>query len=187
MSLKPLINNQSLIIDDHKWGAREEKNWDKSSNDIHIDKKTKYPIDGKLQEVRIKIPINSDKEISVQVKKNKLGNVPRKLKKEINDAFEDKQTRDAFIRELLPILENFSSNLDSVEKAIRVLDRISKHFDLEWSTQTIENHLKGALIELTQVYIDSDNKQYYISLDRNKIKISDVDKWTRQRKNIRRK
>lgn len=187
MSLKPLIQNQSLIIDDHKWGAREEKNWDESSSDIHIDKKTKYPIDGKKQEVRIKIPINSDNEISVQAKRNQLDDVPRKLKKEINNAFEDKQTRDEFIRELIPILENFRSNLDSVEKAIDVLDRLSKHFDLEWSTQTIENHLRGALIELTQVYTDEDNKQYYITLDRKKIKISDVDRWTRQRKNIRRK
>lgn len=59
MSLKPLIHNQSLIIDDHKWGAKEEKNWDKSSTDVHIDKKTKYPIGGKKQDVRILIPINS--------------------------------------------------------------------------------------------------------------------------------
>ena len=145
MSLKPLIQNQSLIIDDHKWGAGEEKNWDKSSNDIHIDKKTKYPINGKRQEVRIKIPINSDNEISVQAKRNKLDDVPRRLKKEINDAFEDKETRDAFIRELIPILENFSSNLDSVEKAIGVLDRLSKHFDLGWSSQTIEKPLKGCV------------------------------------------
>lgn len=187
MSLKPLINNQSLIIDDHKWGAKEEKNWDKSSNDIHIDKKTKYSIDGKKQEVRIKIPINTNREITISAKRSKISEVPRKLRKEINNAFENKKIRESFILDLIPILENFNSNLDSVEKATEVLNRISKHFDLEWSSQTIKNHLKGALIEFTQIYLDEDNKQYYITLDRKRIKISDVDSWTRQRKNIIRK
>ncbi|MFY7671885.1 hypothetical protein ACOSP6_12430 [Tenacibaculum sp. MEBiC06402] len=186
MSLKPLINNQSLIIDDHKWGAREEKDWDKNSSDIHIDKTTKFPIDGKKQDVRIKIPINSDRRITISSKRSKISEVPKKLRKEINDAFENKKTRDSFIKDLIPILENFSSNLDSVERAKEVLNRISKHFDLDWSTQTIENYIDGALFELTQVYLDNDKKQYYITLNKKKIKISDVDRWIRQRKNIRR-
>lgn len=186
MSLRPLINNQSLIIDDHKWGAKEEKNWDKSSTDVHIDKKTKYPIDGKKQDVRIRIPINSDRNISVEIKRDKNSEVPSRLRKEIIEAFENKKKRDAFIKELIPILENFSSNLDSLEKAESVLKRISKHFDLDWTSQKIENYIRGSLLELTQVYEDENRKQYYITLDRNKIKISDVDRWTRQRKNIRR-
>lgn len=186
MSLKPLIQNQSLIIDDHNWGTREEKDWDKSSRDIHIDKKTKkYKIEGKRQEVRIKIPINSDKNISLDNKANKRAEVPQKLIEEIAEAFENKKIRDAFIRELIPILENFKSNLDSIDKAKSVLNRISRHFDLEWDSQTIENHINGSLIELTQVYVDNESKQYYISLNENRIKISDVDKWTRQSKNIK--
>jgi len=186
MSLRPLVNNQSLIIDDHKWGAREEKNWDENSTDVHIDKKTKYPISGKKQDVRIRIPINSDKNITVEIKKDRNSEVPNRLRREIIKAFEDKKKRDAFIKELIPILENFSSNLDSLEKAESVLKRISKHFDLDWTSQKIENYIRGSLLELTQVYEDENRKQYYITLDRNKIKISDVDRWTRQRKNIRR-
>ena len=186
MSLRPLINNQSLIIDDHKWGAKEEKDWDKSSTDVHIDKKTKYPIDGKKQDIRIRIPINSERDISVEVKKDRISEVPNRLRKEIIKAFENKKIRDAFIKELIPILENFSSNLDSLEKAESVLRRISRHFDLDWTSQKIENQIRGSLLELTQVYEDENRKQYYITLDRNKIKISDVDRWTRQRKNIRR-
>ncbi|WP_442845673.1 hypothetical protein [Leeuwenhoekiella sp. H156] len=54
------------------------------------------------------------------------------------------------------------------------------------TTQKIENHIRGALLEFTQIYEDDDRKQYYITLDKSKIKISDVDRWTRQRKNIRR-
>lgn len=186
MSLKPLIKNQSIIIDDHNWGAREIKNWDNSSSDIHIDKKTKYPIDGVKQNVRIRIPINTEREISVEIKKGKNNEVPNKLRREIIKAFEDKKVRDKFIKDLIPILDNFSSSLDSVEKAESVLRRLSKHFGLKWTTQKIENHIRGALLEYTQVYEDDDRNQYYITIDKSKIKISDVDRWTRQRKNIRR-
>lgn len=186
MSLKPLIENQSLTIDDHKWGAKEEKKWDEISSDIHIDKKTKYPIGGKKQDVRIRIPINSERKISVEIKKDRSAEVPNKLRKEIIEAFEDKNKRDAFIKELIPILENFSSNMDSLEKAENVLKRISKHFDLEWTSQKIENYIKGSLLELTQIYEDENRKQYYLTIDKRRIKISDVDRWTRQRKNIRR-
>ena len=184
MSLKPLINNQSLIIDDHKWGAREEKNWDRKSIDIHIDKKTKYPIKGKKQEVRIKIPINTEREISIVAKNKKIKEIPSKLIREIKKALEDKPKREAFVRDLIPILENFNSILSSIEKAREVLDRIVKHFDLKWTGQEIENILKEALIEYIRIYEDESGTQYYIELDNRKIKISNVDHWIRSKYKI---
>ena len=60
MALKELINEQTVIIDDHKRGSREAKNWDDQSRDIHIDKTTNFPLDGKIQKLKIRIPINSD-------------------------------------------------------------------------------------------------------------------------------
>ena len=47
MSLKSLIENQSIKIDDHKWGNREIKDWDNKQFEVHIDKTTFYPINGK--------------------------------------------------------------------------------------------------------------------------------------------
>jgi len=175
MSLKPLIQNQTLIIDDHKRGAREEKNWDNKKYDVHIDKKTKYSIDGKKQEVRIKIPINSDKKIEIYNAKNKKHKIPRRLEKEIIEAFSKKEIRSAFIKDIVKVLDNFSSNLDSIEKARETLERIAKHFGLKWSGQEIDNFLKDALIELICIYSDVDGEQYYIKLDKHKIRISSVD------------
>jgi len=185
MSLKQLIQNQTIIIDDHKWGTREEKNWDKKDSDIHIDKRTKYPVNGKKQEIRIKIPINSEKEIKVTTKGKRNVDIPKKLEKEIRKALSNKKKRTAFIRDLIPILKNFKSNLDSVEKARETLDRIAKHFDLDWTGQEIENFLKESLIEYIQIYRDANGEQYYIQLDKQKIKISNVDDWFRDKYKIK--
>ena len=69
MRLRSLIKNQVLSIDDHKWGCQEEKKWDFKHCDIHVDKRTNFPINGKIREVQIKIPINSNRPIGI---KNKL-------------------------------------------------------------------------------------------------------------------
>ena len=48
MRLRSLIKNQVLSIDDHKWGCQEEKKWDFKHCDIHVDKRTNFPINGKI-------------------------------------------------------------------------------------------------------------------------------------------
>ena len=71
MSLQALLNNQTIEIDDHKRGAREIKNWDDPSIDIHIEKTTKYKIKGVLQDIIIKISINNQRPIVTFCSKNK--------------------------------------------------------------------------------------------------------------------
>lgn len=51
MALNGLIKKQTIIIDDHKRGSQEVKNWDDPSSDIHIDKTTNFPLDGKRQKL----------------------------------------------------------------------------------------------------------------------------------------
>ena len=46
MSIKKLIDNQTIIIDDHKRGSGEIKNWYDLANDVHIDKLTNFRIEG---------------------------------------------------------------------------------------------------------------------------------------------
>lgn len=185
MSLKPLINRQSIIIDDHRRGAREINNWDDPSADIHIEKLTKTKFEGKYQNLKIRIPINSERKISIQSKHSKMDVIPSSLLKEIRKAFSNKKKRNDFIVDLITILKNFESNLDSIEKARAVMKRISKHFELEWTDQIITNHFNDALNEITQVFIDDKKKQYYITINRKRIKISDVDSWTRSRLGIK--
>ena len=148
MALKELINEQTVIIDDHKRGIREVKNWDDQSSDIHIDKTTNFPLDGKIQKLKIRIPINSDWPIKIENEKGKKVNeIPGKLRKEINRALEDKKIRNSFISEVVNVLDNFNTALSNEDRAKTVLTRISKHFGLEWPTETIPKYANDILIE----------------------------------------
>ena len=166
------------MIDDHHWGVGEEKNWNDESKDIHIDKKTQYKIDGKIQEVRIRLPINSDRELSIEVKTNGVKKVPRKLKKEIKKAFKDTKIRNTFIRDLRHILENFSSILNNHEKIKDTMDRLSRHFELEWTKQEITTYIDDVIEKrgsIERIYTDNENNPYYFLINRQKIQISDID------------
>jgi hypothetical protein len=66
MSLRKLIEGQKIIIDDHKRGSGEIKDWDNPANDIHIDKTTNFKVDGTRQALRIRVPINSERPIKIQ-------------------------------------------------------------------------------------------------------------------------
>ena len=172
MALKNLIKNQTIRIDDHKRGCREIKEWDTSS-DIHLDKTTNFPLNGKIQKVRIKIPINSDQPIKIVAKKEQknIEVIPNNLLKEIKEALEDKEIRDRFILDVMDVLNNFDTALSNEERAKSVLTRISKHFDLNWPTDTIKIYAKEALLEYTLVYQKNSNEEYFAKLDKDKIEI----------------
>ncbi len=134
MNLRKLVNNQTITIDDHKWGAKEIRNWDVSSTDIHIEKKTNYKLNGKKQQVKIKLPINSKRDITIEPsQRDNLEQIPSKLAKEIKTAFSKEKLKKAFIKDLIYVLTDFNSNLDNLEKVKDAVFRISKHFDLNLS------------------------------------------------------
>ena len=179
MSLKELIKNQVIIIDDHKRGAREIKDYDNSKNDIHIDKETNFPINGKRQKLKIRIPINSDRPITIESKRKELA-IPSKLQKEIRKSLEDKQIRNAFVGDILKVLANYDSVLNSEEKAVKVLRILSQHFDLKWDDETILNYKDEILMAYTQFYTDSDKRRFFIKLDKKSITIGENNGYTKQ-------
>ncbi len=174
MALKSLIDNQTIIIDDHNRGNREIKNWDNNAADVHIDKTTNYPVNGKRQNIRIKVPINSDRPIKIEnAKKKVLDEIPRQLRREIQDAFEDKQTRDRFIRDVVDSIRNFDTILENEQRVRVVLSRLSEHFDLRWTKEKIATYTNDALSFYTQNYTDNTGRKYFISVDRDRIKIGE--------------
>lgn len=179
MALKNLIKNQIIIIDDHKRGAAEIKNFDNLENDVHIDKKTNFRINGKRRSIKIKIPINSENPIKVESGK-KLINIPTKLKKEIKKAFENSKIRNAFIGDVIEILSDYESNLRSEKQVEKVLERLSKHFDLEWDMEIIKKYRGEILESYTQFYKDDSGHSYFIKLDKRRITIAENNGYTKQ-------
>lgn len=179
MALKDLIKDQLIIIDDHKRGSQEIKNFDNPENDVHIDKETNFPINGKRQKVKIRIPINSDQPIKVENKRKKI-ELPTKLNKEIKKAFENKKTRTEFIRDVIETLSDYESNFRSEEQVVIVLKRLSKHFNLEWDEEIIKKYQNEVLLVYTQFYTDNSGRKFFIKLDRQRITIGQNNGYTKQ-------
>jgi hypothetical protein len=188
MALKGLISNQTIIIDDHKRGSGEVKNWDDQTADVHIDKTTNFPFMGERQDVRIRVPINSERPIKIEnAKKRKLDNIPRQLRREIQSAFEDKEKRESFINDIIEHIKNFHTILENEERVQQVLSNISKHFDLKWTNEKIVTYSKDALSLYIQRYTDNDGRQYFITVDDKKIKIGENNGYAKRQKHIKRK
>jgi len=162
MSIKKLIDNQTIIIDDHKRGSGEVKNWNDSANDVHIDKSTNLRIDGRYQKVRIRIPINSERPVKIENSRNEsIDSIPKKIIKEIKEAFEDKETRDRFIKDLIDTLRNFGEILENEERVRQTLERLSKHFDLKWTTEKITSYINNTLQTYTEIYNDETGNEFF--------------------------
>jgi hypothetical protein len=174
MTIKRLIDRQTIIIDDHKRGSGEVKNWDDKSVDVHIDKTTNFPIEGVRQHVRIKIPINSDRPIKIEnAKKQQLNEIPNQLRREINRAFNNKKVRESFIRDILEHIQNFDTILNNEDRARQVLSNISKHFELNWTNEKIATYLNNVLSIYTEKYTDNRGQHFFITIDKEKIKIGE--------------
>lgn len=172
MALDSLIKRQTIIIDDHKRGGQEVKNWNDVRNDIHIDKTTNFSLNGKIQKVRIRIPLNSERPISIEKeRKQVIDKIPGKLRHKINNVLENRETRNSFVKEVMEILEDFETALSNEQRANQVLTNISKHFGLNWPVETITNYAKDVLLAYTLVYKDDDGREFFSKLDSEKIEI----------------
>lgn len=188
MSLKGLIDNQTIIIDDHKRGSREVKDWDDEKNDVHIDKTTNFPLNGKRQKVRIRIPINSQRPIKIEnAKKGSIDEIPSQLQREIKKAFENNKKRNEFIAEVVNVLKDFKTSLSSEQRAKQILENLASHFDLNWNGEKITAYIEDILTSYTEVFEDKEGKTFFAKIDQDKIEIGQNSGYAKQFKKINRK
>lgn len=175
MSLKSLLNNQAIDIEDHRRGSGEIKNWNDPSADIHIHKTTKFKIEGEFQEIIIKISINKFTPlVSLNMKKKDVA-IPNKLMKEIKNAFKDEKKVGKFVSDLVKILKDYEPIFQSREKVIQSLKILSMHFDLKWNNQIIIKMVDEAVKSYTGTYNDNSGKQYFITFEEHNLRIGDID------------
>lgn len=178
MKLNSLLKNQTITICDHKWGNREIKEWENPATDIHLEKKTKYKIDGKLQDVIIKLPLNSNRQIKIESKAKEIKNeIPPQLLKEINTALSDDSVRMLFIRDLIVVLKDYKSNLNNLTKAHNALLLIANHFNLQQTNQNIITQIDKVLKSYTEAFTDEFHNNYYINIGSKRIKIGVYKDW----------
>ena len=184
MSLKPILDRQTIKVDNHQWGTALPNDWKDKNQDIHIDKTNKsYKLNGKSVTVRIKIPINSDRPISCTVN-GKKNDVPQGLLTEIKSVLSDKEERQPFIDDLVDIIKNYDKTLANKENASSALNRLAKHFDIEWTKDEITTYLNNKLKAITHIYKDENSKLYFINFNELNIKLGEIDPWTRHQINL---
>lgn len=177
MSLRSLIKKQIVTIDDHKRGCQEFKNWDDPNLDVHIDKVTQYTINGEKTTVRIKIPINSDRPITIVNKRRNAINstIPLRLKREISKAFENKQIREDFISDLIEVLKNYDSVMSTENKAKSALTKISKHFGLKLPTNPITSYVNAVLDKYQLEYEINRDEKYFAEISKDEMRFGQAE------------
>jgi len=131
-----LLKDQKIRIDAHQRGAGERIGWDESANDIHVDKTQNRKVHGQDISVHIRIPINSDRNITVEIPKRTrdkdaaVVTAENQLVREIHEVLSDRKARQAFIDDILEILDNYPTAMSSAERGRTVVKRLSRHFGL---------------------------------------------------------
>jgi len=173
--MKELIERQNIIIDNHRRGTGQPNDWDDSSAEIHLDKRTNWKHKGKFGQATIKIPINSDKEPYYEFNDKQDDSFKRKINKEINKALIDKKKRTLFVKEMIDRIKNFESDLANREKAQSAVRRIARAFDLnEKIIREIVTYVDDNILTFTTLHSDSENKIYFIRLDRYTLSAGEV-------------
>lgn len=119
MPMKSILKNQTIRIDNHQRGSVPIK-WDDPSQDIHLHKSQNG--DKKRLRYEIKVPLNTASEVTFNGASEP---IPSKIKKEIEEAFEDNDRKLQFISDLKNALENCNWNKNDAPK---VAQKIAKVF-----------------------------------------------------------
>ena len=167
MKLRPLIKDQKLFIDAHGH-EREDIHFEDEQYDIHLHKKTNYRIGGKIQEVNIRIPLNSMRPVTITNARSKYMDVPLRLLREIQEAFSDEELRSQFVREISEIIQNYFHVFWNKELAKKVLARISKFFDLPWDDEYVifsANLSSSKHYSSYTAYINAGDDMYQLTMD----------------------
>ena len=162
--MKKLIQGEKIRIDNHQSGVPLVWN---SNQDIHLHKTTTISHKGSSVSVTVRIPLNSDRKISIEsnkanAKASTETEIRKKMIEEIREAFESSQNstkRDNFLKSLIDeinLINGHSSDLS--QKAVeKTFDRIMKCFGLNKSVKSI---MMNTVSEYFKTYYDDEHKYY---------------------------
>lgn len=176
--MKKLVKGQKIKIDNHGRGTGAIDYYDDPANDIHLDK-TVYDGKKKNGEYQIRVPLNSDRPVTVNRDEN--AKIPGKLLEEIQDAFEDSGKKQRFVDEMREVLNGYpikdknNANVDKVQKAMR---KISDAFDLGWNDGPTLSYVHATRTQgLTFIsLLKRGDDIFYLSINYKRIVVADYSK-----------
>lgn len=171
MGINSLINNQQIRIDSHYRGCGNSNDWDANDVDVHMDKIVKR----KSEEYRIKVPLNSNRDVTINRKSNEV--IPFKIRNEVLKAFKNDSLRKAFVKDVFKALATYNSNqLNQEQRTRQALGYIGKAFGLGKIRRVVKNDIKDFYANL---YFNNSVWTYVIYSHGTFIISNNTKKWRR--------
>ena len=154
-------------MDDHKRGSGTIGNWENMADDIHIHKETN---DGRFKGT-IKIPLNNpNRPVEIKNGRRRLTDIPRNIRNEIDEALNDPDIRNVFLKDVVDALRNYNwpyynTPQNEFRRGIReIIERIAQAFDLRLTEETMESWSNIKLYRYSQILQDEQNNRYQLVL-----------------------
>lgn len=168
MSITPLISGQQISIDAHKRAGSAD--WDNRSDDIHLHKIVIESGDYYV----IRIPINSPREIKVERNDKIVKVIPRKIKKEVQEAFKNKQKTESFVKDIVEAVKNYNDRTKTQEhRARQAMGNIKKAFGLDYPRTTIKGWIRNSLKLYSQLF-EVKGTNYFVILTKDLFVIGEM-------------
>lgn len=180
--MKELVKGQKIRIDNHRRGAGGIDYFDDPANDIHLDK-TLYDGKKKNGEYQIRVPLNSDRPVTVNREENE--RIPNRLLDEVQTAFEDRDKRNRFVGEMREILQGYpirDKNAPEVDRVHDAMRRISDAFDLGWDEGLVNSYLHYTMTQgVTFIsLLPRGEYTYYVAINHKSIVVADYSRIPRR-------
>lgn len=174
MKIKSLLKEQKIILDPH--GHYEIKTFGDTRYDFHLHKETKRVIDGEKRTVIIKIPLNSNRKVTIISNKKEQESIPRKLEKEIRDVLDtDITARNKFLEDIINALKDYPKDFRKIGNVKQCIERIGNAFGFAWKKMDVKYFLSGIRTnKYSAEFIDTDKRVYRILLDERHAIVEDM-------------
>ena len=174
MKIKGILKEQKVILDPH--GHYEIKSFDDTRYDFHLHKETKRVIEGEKRTVIIKIPLNSNRRVTIKSNKKEQEYIPMKLEKEIRDILDtDITARNKFLEDIIYALKDYPKDFREIGNVKKCIERIGNAFGFDWKNLEIKYYLSGIRTnKYSAEFIDTDKRGYRIILDERHAIVEDM-------------
>lgn len=169
-TLRPLIKDQEVDIDDHRWGSGEASEW---GGGYHIHKRF---LRGRRKQVQIRIPIDRDHPFTITGTDKRTANT---ILREVKAALEDVDIRAQFAEDLSRVFDSITRGRGRVTVIRRAARRLVRHFGLSPTIidETAE-HYRGVLTRFQASFADkADGATHVVVVRPSRVSVSGQTKY----------
>lgn len=154
-NLKPLIEKQTIRIDNHFRGAGVPNDIYDRKQDVHIHKE--FMDSNKQRNIVIKIPLQANRNISFEEK-----DIPSRIRKEVTDVLNDVETRDSFLKDVYNALTRDWKWDGTPKEQDSIANRIANAFGIQLSSRPVRQY-DNAICTTATFFLKDDTSNAHLA------------------------